>query len=76
MDRKDLLFKTIPIPNGVTEIGDYAFYDCDSLTEITLPESVTKIGYKPFDSDVTLYVPKGSYAETWAKENGMKFKRR
>ena len=28
------------IPEGVTEIGGYAFYSCDSLTGITMPESV------------------------------------
>ena len=32
------------IPEGVTWIGDYAFYDCDYLTSITLPEGVTEIG--------------------------------
>ena len=28
----------------VVSIGDYAFYNCNSLTSITLPESVTSIG--------------------------------
>jgi len=32
------------ISNGVTSIGDYAFYDCASLTNITMPNSVTSIG--------------------------------
>ena len=32
------------IPDGVTNIGDYAFYNCDSLTSITIPDSVTTIG--------------------------------
>ena len=25
------------IPNSVTTIGDYAFYDCTSLTSVTIP---------------------------------------
>jgi hypothetical protein len=32
------------IPNGVTNIGDAAFYDCASLTNITAPSSITSIG--------------------------------
>lgn len=32
----------------VTEIGDYAFYNCTSLTEIVIPDSVTSIGSKAF----------------------------
>ena len=31
------------IPEGVTEIGDYAFSGCQSLSEVVIPEGVTKI---------------------------------
>ena len=33
---------------AVTSIGDYAFYDCKSLTNITIPETITSIGKKAF----------------------------
>ncbi|MBO7261660.1 MAG: leucine-rich repeat protein [Alistipes sp.] len=32
----------------ITSIGDDAFYDCTSLTSITIPDSVTSIGYEAF----------------------------
>ncbi|MBR5847550.1 MAG: leucine-rich repeat domain-containing protein [Bacteroidaceae bacterium] len=36
------------IPEGVTSIGDAAFWGCTGLTSITLPESVTSIGDAAF----------------------------
>ena len=39
---------SITIPNGVTSIGDYAFYKCSNLMSITIPDSVTSIGNYAF----------------------------
>jgi hypothetical protein len=36
------------IPNSVTIIGDYAFYDCTNLTSVTIPSSVTTIAKNAF----------------------------
>ena len=33
---------------NVTSIGNSAFYECSSLTSITIPNSVTSIGYNAF----------------------------
>jgi len=33
---------------AVTSIGDWAFWDCDSLTSVTIPDSVTSIGNGAF----------------------------
>ena len=33
---------------SVTSIGSYAFQDCSSLTSVTIPNSVTSIGYNAF----------------------------
>ncbi len=36
------------LPSEVTEINDYAFYDCDKITEIKIPSGVTSIGKSAF----------------------------
>lgn len=32
------------IPQNITSIGNYAFYECSGLTSVTIPDSVTSIG--------------------------------
>ena len=36
------------IPDGVTKISDYAFYNCSEIKSITIPNSVTSIGKYAF----------------------------
>ena len=43
-----ILATNITIPESVTSIGGYAFYNCTGLTNITIPESVTSIGDDAF----------------------------
>ena len=40
--------KTVIIENGVTSIGDWAFFDCERLNSVTIPDSVTIIGEYAF----------------------------
>ncbi len=40
---------SVTIPNSVTNIGNYPFYDCYNLTSVTIGNGVTSIGYAAFD---------------------------
>lgn len=56
----------ITLPEGVTEIGTNAFYDCEALKSITIPKSVSKLGLYPFgDCDALTDVYFGGTKEQW-----------
>lgn len=42
------LVHKVKIGNGVTEIGNYAFYYCNALKSVAIPDSVTSIGKRAF----------------------------
>ena len=73
----------VTIPNGVERIEDGAFAKCEKLKEVHIPSSVNFIQTR-YDGDsespvfeespnVTIYAPKGSYAEKYAKQENIKF---
>lgn len=45
-DRADI--RKIVVQNGVTSIGNYAFYGCENVTSVALPSTVTQIGKLAF----------------------------
>lgn len=44
----------VTLPNNLTEIADEAFFGCSSLPEVTVPGSVTKIGWYAFYGNKSL----------------------
>ena len=76
--------KSVILPESLITIDDYAFYNCTKLKNITIPRSVTSIGYRAlvtYNQELDKYSfvvdsisgYTGSYAETYAKENGITF---
>lgn len=65
----------ISLPEGLEKIGIRAFKECKNLKRVYIPESVTSISKTTFEGDENLIISckKGSYAEEYAKENGIKF---
>ena len=65
----------IKIPETVTSIKPYAFAGCEKLTAITIGENVTEIAENAFaDTKLrTVHGYVGSYAQTYAQENGYDF---
>ena len=64
--------KKVTVPDTVTTIEKNAFHACLILCELRLSENVVTIDQDAF-SDCTMLVitaPEGSYADTFAKENG------
>ena len=45
---------TVIIGEGVTSIGNYAFYGCTALTDVTIPNTVTDIGNNAFHGCTSL----------------------
>lgn len=65
----------VVLDEGVVQIGKAAFGSCKALKEIHIPASVTDMAGDAFDDvcDFSIYAPAGSYAQQYAKENGISF---
>ncbi len=66
--------EAVILPQGVQEIGWFAFSGCYRLAEVTLPASVVAIGYGAFDGcsgTLRLRCPKGSYAADYGRSYGI-----
>ncbi|MGM9683701.1 MAG: leucine-rich repeat protein [Eubacteriales bacterium] len=66
----------VVIPDGVEIIDWFAFYNSPTLSGITIPASVTSIGYSAFDncaSGFTIYCEHESYAQQYAASYGFSY---
>ena len=67
---------SIILPDCLTTIGIDAFCGCSFHTSITLPNSLTSIGNWAFKScpvSLNFTAVRGSWAESWCKENGKNY---
>ena len=67
--------KEATLEEGITLIEDDAFANCDNLEKIVIPKSVTGIRYTAFtyDTKLTMYGYKDTYAEKYAEMFGFPF---
>ena len=67
---------TIPESSTLTKIDHYTFYQCQNLTEVTLPATITEIAEDAFSdcpNKITIKAPAGSYAQKYAETNKFDF---
>ncbi len=66
---------SIVIPTGITVIEESTFSCCFALEKVVVPNTVTKIASDAFHGcrNVAIYTMAGSYAESFAKANGIPF---
>lgn len=67
---------SVAIPEGVKEIRDNTFNGCSSLASITIPSTVEEIdstAFKNCPSFNTVRGKAGSFAQSWANNNGYIF---
>jgi len=71
---KGLQIRNVVIPSGVKEIDWFAFSTCTVLESVSVPSSVTSVGYGAFDycpKTLKIICEKNSYIEAYAKSWGM-----
>ena len=71
-----LAMKKISLHRNVEEIGERAFFGCELLDGIEIPDSVRHIGQDAFSGTSERFILQcsmGSYAESYARKNKIKY---
>ena len=71
--------KTVNIPKSttLTKLDQFVFYQCQDLTEVNIPATITSIADNTFadcPNKITINAPSGSYAINYAKTNNFEYK--
>ena len=64
----------LPDSGKLTKIDEYAFYQSRELTDITIPACIPDNVFAECSKEVTIHGASGSYAQSYAKKNNLKFK--
>lgn len=73
---EDTSLVSVIISDGVESVGWFAFNGCVKLKNITVPSSVTSIGYLAFgnsDSSTNIFCHSGSFVLEYAKSFGLSY---
>ena len=68
---------SLTFPDSLKTIDEKAFLNCTGLKSVTLSDSISDISDNAFDGcseDLVFYVNKGTYAESFVRYKGYKFK--
>lgn len=62
--------RNVVLCDTLKSIGDYAFYNCDLLTECSIAPSVISIGRNAFSPNTIIHCYRYTRADSWAQANG------
>lgn len=66
--------ESIVLPEGIVKIGWFAFKECPSLRNVTVPDTVTSIGYSAFprnQNKLSIICTANSFAAKYAESYGL-----
>ena len=68
--------KTVIISSGIEKIDWFAFSGCIALSSVSIPDSVTSVGYGAFDNTskaLTIHCNRDSFAHKYAQSYGITY---